>query len=50
MTNKGFQKVLEANHDTRKQMVQDLAKQATAPREEAAIHQAKTTPVRAVRN
>jgi hypothetical protein len=47
---KDLEKVLEARHQERKQMTKTLARTETAPREEAAIHQSTTTPVRAIRN
>jgi len=50
-TGTDFRAVLEAHHDARKGMTRALAaEQKTSPREEAAIHQSSTTPVRAIRN
>jgi hypothetical protein len=42
--------VLKARHETRKQQTETLAKTPTQPREEAVIHTAATTPVKAIRN
>jgi len=49
-TGTDFRRVLEVQHETRKEMTLTLAEQKTSPREEAAIHQSSTTPVRAIRN
>jgi hypothetical protein len=47
---KDLERVLEARHEVRKDMTKTIAKQPTAPREEAVIHTSRTTPAQATRN
>lgn len=45
-----FGDVLESHHETRKGMVREIAKQPSTTQEKEAAEQARTRPVKAIRN